>query len=203
MKAACQKCKKRKSCKIPCYPVEQMIKGDSPAVFERRRRDGITVYPGSTRTVHRSSLSSGEDTAGNPRLSSEEAQAFSTENENPFRHYEPNHKQTSIFLKRFFGKWSYKDIAQAHDISVDAAPKLYYAAVQRLLSVILEMDAVDKMTREEKKRADVAKQKRYVEKNRDKVNSRRRAHYQKNKDQINAKRRELYAAKKSTQIDTH
>jgi hypothetical protein len=34
---------------------------------------------------------------------------------------------------------------------------------------------------------------RCLEKNREKVNARRRAHYQKNKERINAKRREQYA----------
>ena len=58
------------------------------------------------------------------------------------------------------------------------------------------MDAVRKaMTPEDRKKADVEKQKRYLEKNREKVNARRRAHYQKNKERINAKCREQYARK--------
>lgn len=61
---------------------------------------------------------------------------------NPFKHYEANHKQTSVFIKRFFGRWSYPDIAKAHDISTDAARKLYYAGVQKLLAVIIEMDYI-------------------------------------------------------------
>jgi hypothetical protein len=44
-------------------------------------------------------------------------------------------------------------------------------------------------------KAGVAKSKRYLEKNREKVNARRRAHYQKNKERINSKRREQYALK--------
>ena len=154
------------------------------------------LYPRS-RETHRSTLSTGHDKGGDPHLSSKEAEAFSTENENPFRHYESNHKQTSVFIKRFFFGWSYEDIAQAHDVSIDAARKLYYAGVQKLLSVIIEMDAVKKMADEERKKADVAKQKRYLEKNREKVNVRRRAHYQKNKERINARRREQYSKKKA------
>lgn len=134
----------------------------------------------------------GEDKAGDPRLSAKEAQAFSTEAENPFRHYEPNYKQTSVFIKRFFAKWSYKDIAKAHDISIDAARKLYYAGVQRLLAVIMEMDAVDKMTREERKRANVAKSKRYYERNREKIKAKRRERYAKKKEVINAKQLSKY-----------
>jgi len=134
------------------------------------------------------------DKAGDPRTSSKEAQAFSTENENPFMHYKPNYKQTSIFIKRFFGEWSYEDIAQAHDLKTPhAAMKLYHAAVKRLLAIIIEMDAVKKMTPEERRKAGVAKSKRYLEKNRDKVNARRREHYRKNKERINAKRRAKYS----------
>jgi len=137
-----------------------------------------------------------------PRTSSKETQAFSTENENAFLCFEANKKQTSIFIKRFFGGWSYEDIAQAHDLKTpDAAMKIYHAASKRLLAVILEMDAVRKaMTPEERKTAAVEKQKRYLEKNREKVNARRRAHYQKNKERINAKRKEQYALKLNPDI---
>ncbi len=129
----------------------------------------------------------GVDKAGDPRLSAKEAQVFITEAENLFRHYEANFKQTSVFIKRFFAKWSYKDIAKAHDISIDAARKLYYAGVQRLLAVIMEMDAVDKMTQEERKRANVAKSKRYYERNRDRIKAKRRERYVKKKTAIKPK----------------
>lgn len=192
MHDVCKKCKKRKTCKAPCRPVELYLAEDNLTVFTKDQGDNTTVlYPRSWE-AHRTSLSTGYDKTGGPRLSSKEVQAFSTENENPFRHYTPNHKQTSVFIKRFFGHWSYEDIAQSHDITPHAAIKLYHAASKRLLVVIVEMDTVKKMTPEERKKAGVAKSKRYLEKNREKVNARRRAHYQKNKDRINAKRREQY-----------
>jgi hypothetical protein len=199
--AVCQKCAKRKTCRTPCRPVELHLADGNLTVFEKVQGDTATLYPRS-REAHRSTLSTGTDKAGDPRLSNEEAKAFSTENENPFRHYEANHKQTSVFIKRFFGRWAYEDIAKAHDISRDAAIKIYYAAVQRLLAVIIEMDQVKKLTPEERKRADVAKSKRYLERNREKVNAARLARYARNKEKINAKRRALYKAKK-TLISTH
>lgn len=144
-----------------------------------------------------SALSSGDDKAGNPRQSAREAMAFSTDAGNPFRHYEPHHKQTAVFIQRLFFKWSYKDIAQANDMSEDNARKTYYNAVQKVLSIIIELDAVKKaMTPEQRKKADVAKQKRYLEKNREKVNAKRRERYARNKEKINAKRRAAYANKK-------
>jgi hypothetical protein len=57
------------------------------------------------------------------------------------------------------------------------------------------MDTVHKMTPEEQKKASVAKSKRYLNKNREKVNAGRRAHYQKNKEKFNARRREMYSLK--------
>jgi hypothetical protein len=199
--AICQKCRKRKTCKAPCAPVEEYLHQDNLTAFQKnaigKHGEEIRIAMPRSRETQRSCLSGGD---GDPRLSNKETHAFSTENDNPFMHYEANKKQTSVFLKRFFGKWSYEDIAQAHDVSVDAARKIYYAGVQRLLSVIIEMDSVKKMTPEERKRAAVAKSKRYHEKNREKVNARRREHYAKNKEQINTKRRETYSKKKGRRL---
>jgi len=196
--AICQKCRKRKTCKAPCAPVEEYLHKDNLTAFQKngigKHGEEIRIAMPRSREIQQSCLSGGLD---DPRLSSREAKAFSTEAENPFRHYEPNKKQTSVFIKRFFGQWSYEDIAQAHNISIDAARKIYYAGIQRLLSVIIEMDAVRKaMSPKDRKKADVAKQKRYLKKNRAKVNARRRAHYHKNKERINAKRKEHYAREK-------
>jgi hypothetical protein len=177
-----------------CYPIENYLKQDNLTVFEKNFGDRTVVYPRS-REAHRSSLSIGQDNRGSQRVSGLESETFSTQNENPFRQYEANHKQTSVFIKRFFGRWSYEDIAKAHDISTDAARKLYYAGVRKLVSVLIEMDKVEKMTPGERKRADAAKSKRYRKKNKEKVNARRRAHYARNKEKINAKRRAEYAAK--------
>ncbi len=201
MHDVCLKCKKRKSCKVPCRPVELYLAEDNLTVFEKNQignhGEKISMVFPRSREQHRGSLSQGTDKKGDPRLSSKESEAFSTENENPFRGYEPHFKQTSIFIKRFFFGWSYEDIAQAHDVSVDAARKIYYAGAQKLLAVIVEMDAVKKMTPEERKKAAVAKQKRYLKKNREKVKAQRRVHYQKNKERINAKRRDDYLKKKA------
>ncbi|MFC1505200.1 hypothetical protein ACFL5W_01655 [Thermodesulfobacteriota bacterium] len=164
-----------------------------------RNGEEISIVFSRSRETQESTLSIGVNKRGDPRLSSKEQQAFSTENENPFRHYEPNFKQTSVFIQRFLMQWSYADIAKANDISKHAAVKIYYAGVQKLKSVIDNMDAVKKpQTPEERKKRDVEKQKRYLERNRDKVNARRREHYRKNKERINAKRREQYAQKKPT-----
>ena len=194
MKNVCPKCSHKKSCRSPCRPVELYLAENNLSVFEKNvSGSGTILFPRSWE--QRESELNQKFTGEKSKISFE---AFSSEAENPFRHYEPNHKQTSVFIKRFFGKWSYPDIAKAHDISVEAARKLYYAGVQRLLAVIIEMDSVRKaQTPEQRRQSNVAKSKRYLERNREKVNARRREHYARNKNQINAKRREHYARKKA------
>lgn len=190
----CAKCKKRKTCKVPCRPVELYLAEGNLTVYEKGKGDTVTLYPRS-REEHQSNLSTGEDKSGDPRLSNEEAMAFNTENENPFRSYVPNFKQTGIFIDRFFGKMSYADLAAKYEVSQTAAHKIYYAGVQKLLEIIIQMDQVRKsMPLEDRKRAGVAKQKRYLECNREKVNAARRERYAKRKENINAKRRAGYAA---------
>ena len=126
--------------------------------------------------------------------------AFSTEAENPFRSYVPNFKQTGIFIDRFFGKMSYADLAVKYEVSERSAHKIYYAGVQKLLAIIIQMDQVRKsMPPDGRKRANVAKQKRYRERNREKVNAARRERYARKKEKINAARRAKYAKKTNHQ----
>ena len=158
--AICLKCQKRKSCTKPCRPVELLLRQNNLTAFQKnaigKHGEKIRIAMPRSREDQRSSLSRGYDKSGDPRLSGKEAMTFSTESENAFMHYTPHKKQTSVFIKRFFGKWSYKDIAQAHDLkTASAAMKLYHAAAKRLLSVIIEMDSVHKMTEAERKKAAV------------------------------------------------
>ena len=77
---------------------------------------------------------------GDPRLSTREARAFSTENDSPFASFKPELKQTGIFIDRFFHNFSYEDLAVKYDISRDAAIKIYHAATKRLLEVLEALD---------------------------------------------------------------
>ena len=189
MNGICKKCTHRKNCKSPCRPVELHLAKDNLSVFEKSVNEKqIILFPRS-REVRESELTGKLNSGG------EEAEnIFNTDAKNPFAEFEPNYKYTSVFIKRFFFKWEFSDIAQAHDISASAAYKIYYYSVQRLLAVIMEMDQVRKsMSPEERKKKDVVKQLKYLENNRDKVNERRRNHHAKNKEKVNAKRRANYA----------
>jgi hypothetical protein len=79
-------------------------------------------------------------TSALPEIDLDADPAFSTENESPFRSFEPQFKQTGIFIDRFFHKFSYKDLAVKYEITDHDAIKVYHHAVNRVLDVLQIMD---------------------------------------------------------------
>lgn len=141
MKEICQKCTHYKTCKSPCYPVQQYLAQDNLTVFEKSHtnEDGktVTILFARSREIPESSLVQRKD----PDFEPEEIQeAFSTQNESPFAGFKPKLKQTGIFIDRFFNNWSYRDLAVKYEISEHAAIKIYYVALKRLRVVLAAMD---------------------------------------------------------------
>jgi hypothetical protein len=93
-------------------------------------------------------LSIGVDSRGDPRQSTKEQQAFSTENENPFASFKPSLKQTGIFVDRFFHNFNYDDLAVKYDMTVDTARKTYHNSIKRVLAVINAMDTGQVLTKQ-------------------------------------------------------
>ena len=60
IKNICNKCKKRQTCKVPCYPIQEYLKRDNLPVYEKRDEKSITVYARS-RETQESMLSTGVD----------------------------------------------------------------------------------------------------------------------------------------------
>ena len=60
-------------------------------------------------------------------------EVFSTENDSPFAGFNPQLKQTGIFIDRFFNKASYDDLAVKYDVTPNAATR-------RLFEVLEAMD---------------------------------------------------------------
>jgi DNA-directed RNA polymerase specialized sigma24 family protein len=145
----CPKCSKYKTCKSPCYPVWQYLAEDNLSVFEKtvtkENGEKVSIIFARSREQQQSMLSIGVDKQGDPRYSTREQQAFSTETENPFASFNPRLKQTGIFIDRFFHKASYDDLAFKYDVSKGAAVKIYYAATQKLRQVIETMDDPQKI----------------------------------------------------------
>ena len=93
--------------------------------------------------MQQSTLSIGVDNRGDSRLSNKEQQAFSTENEKPFKCFEPKLKQTGIFVDRFFHNFSYKDLAVKYDMTEKNAIRTFHNSINRILAVIEAMDNTD------------------------------------------------------------
>ncbi|MBU4564058.1 MAG: hypothetical protein KMY53_17915 [Desulfarculus sp.] len=66
--------------------------------------------------------------------------AFSTESDSPFAGFDPGHKQTGIFIDRFFHRFTYADLATKYDMTPDNARKTYYNAKNRVRQVVEAMD---------------------------------------------------------------
>ena len=151
MHEICPKCSKYRSCKSPCYPVQQYLSEDNLTVFEKtavnERGDVVQIVYARSRETQQSTLSIGVDNQGDSRISTAEQQAFSTENENPFAGFKPCLKQTSIFIDRFFHGSSYEDLAVKYDMTKETAVKTYHNAVNKLREVIKAMDG-GKITRQ-------------------------------------------------------
>ena len=152
MHDVCPKCSKFKSCKSPCFPVQQWLAEDNLTVFEKtainERGETVQIVYARSRETQQSTLSIGVDRSGYPRLSCEEQAAFSTENENPFASFKPRLKQTGVFIDRFFHGSSYKDLSVKYDMTAEGARKTYHNAVRRLREVITAMDTGEVPTKQ-------------------------------------------------------
>lgn len=144
LKGVCLKCKHYGFCKEPCRPVALYLAKDNASVFEKTftDEDGRTVS-----LVYSRSRETYESAMGDPwddsKRSSEAEQAFSTENDNPFRHFDPKLKQTGIFIDRFFHGASYEDLAIKYETDVSTVSTLYNRAAERLLDLLKMMDDPD------------------------------------------------------------
>jgi len=146
MKGVCDNCYYGTTCEHPCRPVQLYLKEDNLSVWTKKAIDKngrvIEILYSRSRERQQSTLSQGEDSRGDPRLSQREQLSFSTENESPFASFKPELLQTGIFIDRFFGKASYEDLAVKYDLSKEDCIKRYSYAVKRLLEVLKIMDSM-------------------------------------------------------------
>ena len=128
LKEMCTKCKKRKACKGLCAFAERYINQDG-TVHEVERNDIIMLahdsFTRNSTALFQTSLE-GED--GNQGIEA----LFSTDNETPFAHFNPEHTGTKVFIHRFFKGWKFVDIGSKFDITEVMARKIYDRACERL-----------------------------------------------------------------------
>lgn len=143
LKDVCEKCVHKKECTRPCRPVELHLADGNQGVFEKRHIDPTTgrqvtvLYP--TREQRESSMVQEFADTGIP--ADKIQRTFSTSAESPFRHFSADLKQTGIFIDRFFHKFTYEDLAVKYDLSQADTRELYRRAVQRVFSILHELDA--------------------------------------------------------------
>ena len=148
----CNKCVHFKTCKKPCRPVELYLAENNLTVFEKTainaRGEKVSILYARSREMQQSVLSIEVDKSGDPRLSNKEQQAFTTENDKPFKSFEPKLKQTGIFVDRFFHNFSYKDLAVKYDMTEKNAISTFYNATNRIITVIEAMDNGETLTKQ-------------------------------------------------------
>ncbi len=140
MKGVCENCSHREGCVTPCRPVELYLAQDNLTVFEKtgvgENGEEITIiFAQSKKFIRESELPQISDKTDGPIDS-----VFTTEAESPFAGFNPDLKQTGIFIDRFFNKWSYEDLAVKYDTTVEKARKVYQAALKRLQAVVEALD---------------------------------------------------------------
>jgi hypothetical protein len=143
MKGNCGKCPHRRACKTPCEPVKQYLAYQNRAVFEKTymNEDGqqISIIYSRPREFNLSAFKNEGDTDKNRPNKIE--QAFSTENESAFAHFEPNLKQTRLFVDKFFHKLSIEDLSVKYDMEPKAVYVYYKQAKRRVFDVLEALDS--------------------------------------------------------------
>lgn len=135
MRSICRKCPHKSTCKTSCEPVKQYLAHENRAVFEKTytNEEGqqISIIYSRPREFNLSSFQQEGDTDKN--RPNKLAMAFSTENDSPFSHFEPNLKQTKLFVDKFFFKVSVEDLSVKYDMSHQKVYEYYKQAKRRVL----------------------------------------------------------------------
>jgi hypothetical protein len=133
-------------------PVELYLAENNLTIFEKTainaRGEKISIVFSRSREMQQSTLSIGVDKSGDPRLSSREQQAFSSENATPFKSFQPKLKQTGIFVDRFFNNFTYADLAKKYDMTEKNAKGTFHNSINRILAVIEAMDNGEAVTKQ-------------------------------------------------------
>lgn len=145
-KNICPKCAHFQTCESPCYPVKQYLAEDNLSVFEKTytNKEGktVSIVFARSREIPESDLPQVFEDTSIP--ADKPQRVFSTESENPFKSFNAKHKQTGVFVDRFFNDFSYDDLAIKYNVTVHTAVTMYSNALKRILKVLEEMDKASK-----------------------------------------------------------
>jgi hypothetical protein len=135
-KGLCEKCRKRKSCKVQCAPVEAILR-EGNHVHEDNLSDKVIVYP-KWRERQESVLRAEFAAMGGDGNLDEEL--FSTDTPSPWFDVDYKAKRTRVFILRVFYRWDWSDIATAFDTSADHVRKIFDEAKKRALQALEVLD---------------------------------------------------------------
>ena len=141
-KKICDECTHRPTCALPCRPVELYLAKGNLALYERTFRDAggrlVTVIHTNAgrydKEVRQSSMKKSD-------RAEDKFTTFSTEAENPFVHFNPELKQTGIFIDRLIRRMSLADLVVKYDLKNEAAARdKLRETVNRLYTLLQLMD---------------------------------------------------------------
>jgi len=143
MKGICGKCPHKIICKTPCEPVKQYLAHENRAVYEKCYTNDagqqISIVYSRPKEFNFSTFQREGDTDKNKQNKFE--MALSTENESAFASFEPNLKQTRLFIDKFFKKMSIEDLSVKYDMKPDKVHEYYAQAKRRVFDILEHLDA--------------------------------------------------------------
>lgn len=134
-KGMCEKCRKRKGCKVSCAPVEMILRDGNPEVFEKTnyKHNAIMLFPADRNERRESTLRAGaRDKQAHNKIDA----IFSTDGETAFCLNNPQTDKTTVFIYKVFNGFSFQDIATMLDKPVDNVRVLFHKAKERILKAL-------------------------------------------------------------------
>jgi len=134
----CAKCRNRKKCEEPCWPVEALLR-DGGNVHEVKGKDTIMVFPKHKEVQDCVIREYCESETFEDEYSMAD-ELFSSECDTPWAHANYKLDRTNVFILRVFKRWSWQDIAIYFDTDSERVRGLYKDSVGQLLKALKVMD---------------------------------------------------------------
>ncbi len=134
-KDLCARCRKRDACNVPCAFVEKILKEGNAGIFEKidRKANAVMVYPANKKEVRESTMrAAARDKVGQQKIDA----IFSTKSDNPFAHYDPKLRQTSVFIYKVLLGFNYQEIADIFEVTPENIRKIFHKAKRRILKAL-------------------------------------------------------------------
>jgi len=123
--------------------VKQYLAFENRQVYEKSYKNAegqeISIIYSRPMEINFSSFKKEGDTDKN--IQNKFKMALSTENESAFSHFEPNLKQTRLFIDKFFHKLSIEDLSIKYEMSEQKVQEYYLQSKRRIFVVLEALDS--------------------------------------------------------------